>query len=155
MHRAIVGLDVGSTTVKAVVVDPETKDIIWSDYQRHHTKQAECVLDFMVRIGQILTELGCDDVRVFITGSGATPLEAPLGAKFVQEVKLGHVGRRDAAPRCGVRRRAGRSGREDHRLQGEQANRRQVGHRIDERQVRVGYGRHHRQVHDQGRDACR
>jgi activator of 2-hydroxyglutaryl-CoA dehydratase/predicted nucleotide-binding protein (sugar kinase/HSP70/actin superfamily) len=72
--------------VKAVVVDPETKDIIWSDYQRHHTKQAECVLDFMVRIGQILTELGCDHVRVFITGSGAKPLEEPLGAKFVQEV---------------------------------------------------------------------
>jgi predicted CoA-substrate-specific enzyme activase len=72
--------------VKAVVVDPETKDIVWSDYQRHHTKQAECLLDFMVRIEQILTELGCDDVRAFITGSGAKPLEAPLGAKFVQEV---------------------------------------------------------------------
>lgn len=86
MHHAIIGLDVGSTTVKAVVVDPETKDIVWSDYQRHHTKQAECVLDFMVRIGQVLAELGCDDVRAFITGSGAKPLEGPLGAKFVQEV---------------------------------------------------------------------
>ncbi len=86
MHQAIIGLDVGSTTVKAVVVDPETKDIVWSDYQRHHTKQAECVLDFMVRIGQVLAELGCDDVRAFITGSGAKPLEGPLGAKFVQEV---------------------------------------------------------------------
>ena len=86
MHAAIVGLDVGSTTVKAVVVDPETKDIIWSDYQRHHTKQAECVLDFMERIGKVLGEHSCDDVRVFITGSGATPLEAPLRAKFVQEV---------------------------------------------------------------------
>ena len=80
------GLDVGSTTVKAVVVDPETKGIVWSDYQRHHTKQAECVLDFMQRIGQVLAELGCDGVRVFATGSGAKPLEAPLGAKFVQEV---------------------------------------------------------------------
>jgi len=86
MNRAIVGLDVGSTTVKAVVVDPDTKGIVWSDYQRHHTKQAECVLDFMVRIGQVLADLGCDDVRVFTTGSGAKPLEAPLGAKFVQEV---------------------------------------------------------------------
>ncbi len=86
MHRAIVGLDVGSTTVKAVVVDPETKDIIWSDYQRHHTKQAECLLDFLVRIEQLLTELGCEDVRTFITGSGATPLAEPLAAKFVQEV---------------------------------------------------------------------
>jgi predicted CoA-substrate-specific enzyme activase len=86
MLKAIVGLDVGSTTVKAVVVDPETKDIVWSDYKRHHTKQAECVLDFMVRIEQVLADLGCDRVRVFATGSGAKPLEAPLGAKFVQEV---------------------------------------------------------------------
>ncbi len=86
MDRAIVGLDVGSTTVKAVVVDPTTKDILWSDYQRHHTKQGECVLDFMVRIGQILEGLDCDDIRVFVTGSGAKPLEGPLGAKFVQEV---------------------------------------------------------------------
>ncbi len=86
MQSAIVGLDVGSTTVKAVVVHPETKEILWDDYQRHHTKQAECVLDFMVRIGSVLKERGCTDVRVFITGSGASPLEEPLGAKFVQEV---------------------------------------------------------------------
>ncbi|MDH3201400.1 MAG: acyl-CoA dehydratase activase-related protein [Myxococcales bacterium] len=86
MQRAIVGLDVGSTTVKAVVVHPETKEILWDDYQRHHTKQAECVLDFMVRIGDVLKELGCNDTRVFVTGSGAAPLEEPLGAKFVQEV---------------------------------------------------------------------
>ncbi|MDH3625877.1 MAG: acyl-CoA dehydratase activase-related protein [Myxococcales bacterium] len=86
MRRAIVGLDVGSTTVKAVVVDPETKEILWDDYQRHHTKQAECVLDFMERIGDVLKGRGCNDIRVFITGSGAAPLEAPLGAKFVQEV---------------------------------------------------------------------
>ena len=86
MKNAIVGLDVGSTTVKAVIVDPETKDIVWSDYQRHHTKQAECVLVFMERIDAILAETGCDGVRVFATGSGAKPLEGPLGAKFVQEV---------------------------------------------------------------------
>ena len=86
MQTAILGLDVGSTTVKAVVVDPETKDIVWSDYQRHHTKQAECVLDFLERMGKVLEEHSCEDVRIFVTGSGAAPLEAPLGAKFVQEV---------------------------------------------------------------------
>jgi activator of 2-hydroxyglutaryl-CoA dehydratase len=39
-----IGIDVGSTTVKAVVVDPITKEILWSDYLRHQTKQAEFVL---------------------------------------------------------------------------------------------------------------
>jgi activator of 2-hydroxyglutaryl-CoA dehydratase/predicted nucleotide-binding protein (sugar kinase/HSP70/actin superfamily) len=79
-------LDVGSTTVKAAVVDPVTRQILWHDYKRHHTKQADCVLDFMVRIGQELGDMPQESVRVFITGSGAGPLAEPLGAKFVQEV---------------------------------------------------------------------
>ena len=45
-----VGLDVGSTTVKAVVVDPVTDEILWSDYQRHETKQPEKCLEFLTRI---------------------------------------------------------------------------------------------------------
>ena len=82
----VIGLDVGSTTVKAVVVDPATREILWSDYQRHHTKQAETVLDFLLRIGQAFEGVAQEDVRLFVTGSGAGPLEGPLGAKFVQEV---------------------------------------------------------------------
>src|SRR5271166_4476402 len=42
-----VGMDVGSTTVKAVIVDVETDQIIWSDYQRHETKQPEKTLAFL------------------------------------------------------------------------------------------------------------
>ncbi|MGH9830846.1 MAG: hypothetical protein ACREDR_47170, partial [Blastocatellia bacterium] len=45
-----IGLDVGSTTVKAVVVDPVTDEILWQDYQRHETKQPEKVLEFLTRI---------------------------------------------------------------------------------------------------------
>ncbi|HMI90833.1 MAG TPA: BadF/BadG/BcrA/BcrD ATPase family protein, partial [Polyangiales bacterium] len=85
----VIGLDVGSTTVKAVVVDPRTRKILWHDYKRHHTKQAECVHEFMVRIGTELGELAQVEkgkVRLFATGSGAGPLCEPLGAKFVQEV---------------------------------------------------------------------
>jgi activator of 2-hydroxyglutaryl-CoA dehydratase len=33
--RYMVGIDVGSTTVKSVVVDAATDAIIWQDYQRH------------------------------------------------------------------------------------------------------------------------
>ena len=87
MGQAIViGLDVGSTTVKAVVVDPHTKAILWNDYKRHHTKQPECVHEFLLRIGQAFADVEPGDVRLFITGSGGGPLEEPLGAKFVQEV---------------------------------------------------------------------
>jgi ribulose kinase len=41
MQQLLVGLDVGSTTVKAVVVDAETDTILWQDYQRHETRQLE------------------------------------------------------------------------------------------------------------------
>ncbi len=82
----VVGVDVGSTTVKAVVVDPGTRRILWSDYQRHETRQAEKVAELLVGIGDAFPDVPIDRVSVFITGSGAGPLRAPLGAKFVQEV---------------------------------------------------------------------
>jgi activator of 2-hydroxyglutaryl-CoA dehydratase/predicted nucleotide-binding protein (sugar kinase/HSP70/actin superfamily) len=82
----ILGIDVGSTTVKVVVVDPETQQILWSDYQRHQTKQAEFVLDLLVQVGQRFPNVPTERIRAFITGSGAGPLVAPVGAKFVQEV---------------------------------------------------------------------
>jgi activator of 2-hydroxyglutaryl-CoA dehydratase/predicted nucleotide-binding protein (sugar kinase/HSP70/actin superfamily) len=81
-----IGIDVGSTTVKAVVVDPETHEILWGDYQRHQTKQAEMVLEMLVAIGNKFPHLGKGTIRTFITGSGSGPLAAPIGSKFVQEV---------------------------------------------------------------------
>src|SRR5437868_6556920 len=82
----LLGIDVGSTTVKAVVVDPATREILWSDYQRHQTKQPEMVLEFLVRIGNEFPNVRRSDIRAFITGSGAGPLAEHLGARFVQEV---------------------------------------------------------------------
>ncbi|KWX70052.1 BadF/BadG/BcrA/BcrD ATPase family protein [Paenibacillus jilunlii] len=82
----IIGIDVGSTTVKATVVDPESKQILWSDYQRHHTKQAEKVLEMLMDIGSEFPEVEQANVRVFATGSGSGPIAPHIGAKFVQEV---------------------------------------------------------------------
>src|SRR5690606_42099476 len=59
-------------------------EILWSDYQRHETRQPEKVLEFLVRIGEAFPDVR--DVRVFVTGSGSGPLAEPLGARFVQEV---------------------------------------------------------------------
>src|SRR5215471_13561591 len=80
-----VGLDVGSTTVKAVVVDPISDEIIWSDYQRHETKQPEKCLEFLKRIESEFP-LPHENVRIFITGSGGGGVATLIGAKFVQEV---------------------------------------------------------------------
>ena len=81
----MIGLDVGSTTVKAVVMDPATDEILWKDYERHQTRQPEKVHEFMQRI-QAEFPLPSDKMRIFITGSGGTMLKDYIGAKFVQEV---------------------------------------------------------------------
>ena len=82
----VLGIDVGSTTVKAVALDPETLDVLWCDYQRHQTKQPEMVVEMLETIEAAFPASPRDAWRVFMTGSGALPLCAGLGAKFVQEV---------------------------------------------------------------------
>ena len=81
-----IGMDVGSTTVKATVVDPESKAILWSDYQRHHTKQPEKVLELLETILAAFPDHPQDGWRIFLTGSGSAPLAPSTGGKFVQEV---------------------------------------------------------------------
>jgi activator of 2-hydroxyglutaryl-CoA dehydratase/predicted nucleotide-binding protein (sugar kinase/HSP70/actin superfamily) len=80
-----IGMDVGSTTVKAVVVDPVTDEIVWRDYQRHDTKQPEKTLELLQNI-ESECQLPPEQYRIFITGSGGNALAPRLGAKFVQEV---------------------------------------------------------------------
>ncbi len=88
--RFLIGMDVGSTTVKAVVVDPATDAMVWHDYQRHETKQPEKVLEFLKRIDEEVDGLraatAAGETCVFITGSGGMNIAPKLGAKFVQEV---------------------------------------------------------------------
>ena len=86
LESLFIGLDVGSTTVKAVVVDPVSDEIVWKDYQRHDTKQPEKVLEFLERIENEFPGVGPNKIRVFITGSGGGTLAGFIGAKFVQEV---------------------------------------------------------------------
>ena len=83
--KFMVGLDVGSTTVKAVVADLSTDQVLWQDYQRHETKQPEKTLEFLKRME---ADLGINrhNARMFLTGSGGGSIAEQIGAKFVQEV---------------------------------------------------------------------
>ncbi len=86
VREFVIGLDVGSTTVKATVVDPVTQAILWCNYTRHNTRQPETTLAFLDDIRVALPDVADANIRIFVTGSGAGPLAEPLGAKFVQEV---------------------------------------------------------------------
>ena len=83
--KFLVGLDVGSTTVKAIVVDAATDQILWQDYQRHETKQPEKTLEFLKRM-EADTGIDRHNTRMFLTGSGGGGIAEQIGAKFVQEV---------------------------------------------------------------------
>ncbi len=83
--RFLVGFDVGSATVKAVVLNAATDEILWRDYQRHATRQPEKTLEFLQRIEKD-TGVNAHNTRMFMTGSGGGALAELVGAKFVQEV---------------------------------------------------------------------
>jgi predicted CoA-substrate-specific enzyme activase len=83
--KFLVGLDVGSTTVKATVVDAGTDQVLWQDYQRHETKQPEKTLEFLRRM-EAEVGINAHNTRIFMTGSGGGGIAEQIGAKFVQEV---------------------------------------------------------------------
>jgi predicted CoA-substrate-specific enzyme activase len=97
----LIGMDVGSTTVKSVVVDAATDQIIWSDYQRHDTKQPEKVLEFLKRFETEIDGFHPSLSRIFITGSGGNGMTKFLGAKFVQEVNAVSLAVEKLYPECG------------------------------------------------------
>jgi activator of 2-hydroxyglutaryl-CoA dehydratase len=82
----LIGLDVGSTTVKFVVVDPITDEILHKDYQRHDTKQPEKCIEMLRTIEEKFADVPRNAFRVFMTGSGGSSIGKRIGAKFVQEV---------------------------------------------------------------------
>ncbi len=80
----ICGIDVGSTTCKYVLASPNG-EVLAQAYERHNTKQAEKVLDFLTRLEQ-QHGLTSEGDRVFFTGSGSGLIAPLVGAKVVQEV---------------------------------------------------------------------
>lgn len=82
----LIGLDVGSTTVKYVVVDPITDEMLLADYQRHDTKQPEKCLEMLGAVAEKFPDVPRNSFRVFMTGSGGASIGRRIGARFVQEV---------------------------------------------------------------------
>lgn len=61
-----VGLDIGSTTTKMVVLDKDGTTVLFSGYKRHQAKIQECLLGFLY---QIKEQLGDIPLSFHITGS--------------------------------------------------------------------------------------
>ncbi len=75
------GIDVGSTTVKAVVL--ENDKIIYSDYMRHYSDIKSTVRKLL---SDIKEKVGDKQAHIFLTGSGGLLIAKLLNLGFVQEV---------------------------------------------------------------------
>lgn len=80
MYR--IGLDVGSTTIKTIVLD-ESGRIVYSRYERHHAKIQEKLLALL---SDIRTRLGDAEVTLRLTGSVGMGIAERCSLPFVQEV---------------------------------------------------------------------
>ena len=76
------GIDVGSTTVKLVLLDENDK-IIYSRYERHMSNVFEKAGELLE---DLLRDMGDLELKPIITGSGGLSLADLFGIKFEQEV---------------------------------------------------------------------
>lgn len=76
------GIDVGSTTVKAVILDADYK-MLFSQYRRHYSDIRESV-ELVLR--EAYDQFSDCRVKVMITGSGGISIAKHLGVGFIQEV---------------------------------------------------------------------
>lgn len=77
-----IGLDVGSTTAKIVVIDGQDKNI-YSRYERHNAHVGQLVSSYF---NEIIDKFGDLEVNLCVTGSVGMSTAEQLKAEFIQEV---------------------------------------------------------------------
>ena len=92
-----IGLDVGSTTAKVAVLDPDDPDdkLVYSRYERHNAKVKELVGSYFREIAQKFPHAR---VGLCVTGSVGMSTAEDLNAEFVQEVVAATVFARERYP---------------------------------------------------------
>ena len=77
-----IGIDIGSTTVKVVVLN-EKNELLFRSYERHYSKARERAAETLRSISDMLSGR---QVRMVITGSAGLGVAKAAGIDFVQEV---------------------------------------------------------------------
>lgn len=78
-----IGLDVGSTTLKSVVLN-EDGEILYQQYERHYSQITSKVIEMLSGIHQLFPDQ--DSIRLCISGSAGMGLAQDLNIPFAQEV---------------------------------------------------------------------
>ena len=77
-----IGLDVGSTTVKCVVLD-DNSNIVFSTYKRHFSKISEMTAELLREVYESTKD---EEIRIAVSGSAGMGMTNDLRLPFVQEV---------------------------------------------------------------------
>lgn len=93
-----IGLDVGSTTVKIVILDDELKTV-HKKYQRHYSDIKKTLAEVLL---EGIDKINEDTATVAVTGSGGINVAKWLGIPFVQEVTAGAVAIEKLIPQTDV-----------------------------------------------------
>ncbi|MCD7884541.1 MAG: acyl-CoA dehydratase activase [Lachnospiraceae bacterium] len=78
-----IGIDVGSTTVKVVITDPGTQEMLYARYVRHNARQKETVGNLLAEAGERYPD---QRFRAAVCGSGGRTIAQKLGVHYIQEV---------------------------------------------------------------------
>src|SRR5690606_11286396 len=97
-NKLSLGIDIGSTTVKIVIMN-DNKEIIFSDYERHFANIQETLAELMKKAMQALGDV---TVLPVITGSGGLTISKHLDIPFIQEVIAVATSLQDYAPHTDV-----------------------------------------------------
>ena len=77
------GLDIGSTTIKCVVLD-ESNKLIYSTYERHFSQITDKIAEILDRVRKEID--GAENALVALSGSAGMGVAQDCGIQFVQEV---------------------------------------------------------------------
>ena len=95
MKNLKIGLDVGSTTIKTIVLDDSGK-IVYSAYERHYSQITAKTAEALIKVRKEFPE----DTRfsLVISGSAGMGMAESCGVDFVQEVYATKVAAEEKAP---------------------------------------------------------
>ncbi|MCD7833972.1 MAG: acyl-CoA dehydratase activase, partial [Lachnospiraceae bacterium] len=78
-----IGIDVGSTTVKVVITDARTQEMLYARYVRHNARQKETVGNLLADAEKQYPDRR---FRAAVCGSGGRTIAQKLGVHYIQEV---------------------------------------------------------------------
>ena len=100
-----IGIDVGSTTVKVVILD-EKNNMLYGEYRRHRADIRSTIIAVVSEALDTLSEKGIDankqTVSIKVTGSGGLSVSQWLSVPFIQEVVAATTAVRTLIPKTDV-----------------------------------------------------